>query len=90
MAIVGTGGATEEDLRRRLTGFRDFATTGGYSGPDWVPSPQTWFALHQDGEAYWSREWAAVPTKAEQRMAENIDSTQQWLREQEERDRATG
>lgn len=59
MGIVGMGNATEDELRRRITGFREFVLAGGYSDPSKVPTPQRWFQLHQQGEAYWSREWAA-------------------------------
>lgn len=93
IAIVNGKRATEADLIRRLTGFRDFVGSGGYSSPSAVPSMGSWFrsGFRPDGQQpYWDREWAAVPTKAEQRLQANIDATQEWLRQQEEKDRATG
>jgi uncharacterized protein YdaU (DUF1376 family) len=71
MGIVGSGRATEDDLRRRLTGFRAFVDTKGYSGPDKVPASQSWFAINRPSP-YWAREWAAVPTKAEVQQDANI------------------
>jgi uncharacterized protein YdaU (DUF1376 family) len=71
MGIVGSGRATEDDLRRRLTGFRAFVDTKGYSGPDKVPASHSWFAINRPSP-YWAREWAAVPTKAEVQQDANI------------------
>lgn len=87
--LVGGGLITEGLLRTRLIGFRAFVDSGGYSGPHAVPSLRNWLDRHH-AEQYWARDWAAVPTKAEQRLQENLDSAQEWLREQEEQDRATG
>lgn len=78
--IVGLGKATEADLRRRWLGFLAFCQSGGYSGPDKTPSPQSWFALHQQGEPYWAREWEAVPTKAQQQLDSTISAGQAFLR----------
>ncbi len=85
--IVETGKATEADLRRRVAGYRAFVDGEGVSGPERVYTPQNFFALHAE-DAPWGKEWAAPKSKAQQRMQGNIDSTQAWLREQEERDRA--
>lgn len=87
--LVNLGLATWQDLRRRLQGFRAFADSGGYSGPDKTPGMAAWFQREQrKNPPYWAREWQAQPSKAERQQAENLDASLQWLREQEARDAA--
>lgn len=76
--LVGAGLLTEPQLRARLAGFRAFVDTGGISGPHRVPSLRNW--LDRDHpERYWARDWAAVPTKAEQQQDANVDAAQAFL-----------
>lgn len=84
--LVGMGKATWTQLRHRVIGFRAFCDTGGFSAAR-IPGMSNWFR-HDHPQRYWEREWAAVPSKTEQRVQENIDSGLEWLRQQEERDRA--
>ena len=77
--IVGGALATEADLRRRVTGFRAYVDTGGYSDPSKVPTPQAWFKRHQQGEAYWSREWEAVKA-GNGKSAEDAQAVHAWDR----------
>jgi len=85
-ALVNLGHVTWPVLRSRVEGFAAYCRSGGYS-PHKTPGMVAWFR-HDHPERYWSREWGPVRTKGEQRMQENIDASQQWLREQEEKDRA--
>lgn len=78
-AIVSLGKATWPELRRRVAGYRDFCRTGGASDPSKIATPQKWFALHQQGEAYWAKEWAAIPSKAQQQQDANIDVAKRFL-----------
>jgi uncharacterized protein YdaU (DUF1376 family) len=78
MGIVGQRLATEAQLRARLTGFRAFVDTGGYS-PDRVPKSENWFAINRQNP-YWAREWKAVPTKAEQAVDSTINAGLAFLR----------
>lgn len=77
--LVGGGLITEALLRTRLTGFRAFVDTGGYSGRDKVPSLSSWLDRHHPKQ-FWARDWAAVPTKAEQQVSDVIEAGQEWLR----------
>jgi hypothetical protein len=88
--LIGTGRATEDALRRRVMGYRAWCDGGGVSGPQYVVLPQNWMnPNHPDLPAHgWALEWATPPSKTEQRVQANIDATQEWLRQQEEKDRA--
>lgn len=80
--LVGAGKATEAQLRERVAGFRAFADSGGYSDPSKVPSMQGWFEPHGE-KLYWSRDWKAVPNKAQRQQDANVSSGIEWLRKQE-------
>lgn len=77
--LIGMGKATEADLRRRLIGFRAFVDSGGYSGPEKIPTIQRWFQVHQQGESYWSKEWRALPSKAQRQQDSNLDVARRFL-----------
>jgi hypothetical protein len=76
--LIGSGRATEFDLRRRLTSFRQFVDSGGYSDSSKVPSMQSWFEPHRE-DPYWAREWAPIPSKAQRAQDSNIDAAKRWL-----------
>lgn len=77
--LVGGGLITEQLLRSRLEGFRAFVDSGGYSGPDKVPSLRNWLDRHHP-EKYWARDWAAVPSKAQQAVDSTISEGMAFLR----------
>ena len=59
--------------------YQKFVDSGGYSGRDKVPSLRNWLDRNHP-EQYWARDWAPVPSKAEQQVADVIDAGQAWLR----------
>lgn len=79
MGLVGSGRATEADLRRRLTMFRAFVESKGYSDASKVPASQNWFAINRPNP-YWAREWKPVLTKAEQAVDSIISEGAAFLR----------
>jgi hypothetical protein len=76
--IVGAGLATEEDLRRRLTGWVAYVAGGGVSGPERVTTPQNWFSMTLE-DPPWAREWSAPRTRAEKRQDSTVDAGRRFL-----------
>lgn len=76
--IVGSGFATEADLRRRVEGFIAHVAGGGVSGPSKVMTPQTFFTLSGE-DPPWAREWSAPRSRAEQRQDETVEAAQKFL-----------
>jgi len=79
---------TLDELDRRVDRYVAYVEAGGRSGPQYVNTPQTWFAVKPDGP--WSRQWTPPKSKAQQQQDANIDASLQWLREQEAKDAANG
>jgi hypothetical protein len=81
--LIGSGKVTEAELRQRLTAFRAFVDSGGYTDASKVPAMASWFEANND-KRYWSRDWKPVPSKAQRQQDANISASQQWLRDQED------
>ena len=72
--LLGSGLVPSEAvLRDRLTRFRKFVDSGGYSGPNAVPSMRNWLDRNHP-ERYWARDWQPVPSKAQRRQDANVDA----------------
>jgi hypothetical protein len=77
-------GVEPDELVANAVAYQQQQEAEGNEGGKFVLSPVNWLANDN-----WRGPFPVSPTKAAKRMQENIDSTQVWLREQEERDRAT-
>lgn len=69
-------GATWDELEAASRRFFAFVKAGGRSTAQYVETPLKFF-----GSDKWRDAWDPPPTKDEARVADNIDETEQWLRE---------
>jgi dsRNA-specific ribonuclease len=62
-------GATWEQLEDAARRFAAFVNSGGRSEPKYVDLPSKFF-----GNGLWAQTWGPVATKAEARLAKNLDA----------------
>jgi hypothetical protein len=62
---------TWDFLHERVRRYGAYVKAGGVSGPQYVMGPVTYFTRR---DKPWSQDWAAPPTKAEQRLEGNVSA----------------
>jgi hypothetical protein len=73
-------GVPAAELLAGVERFAAFVTAGGVSGPHAVMGPQKFFDRHAQN---WAQPWDPPPTKADKRLANNLNAAEEFLRRTE-------
>jgi hypothetical protein len=78
--LVDSGESTWDELLEAVSRYARYVAAGGVSGPQFVLTPQKFFARTKpDSPAPWSTPWEPPASKAETRMASNVAVLEQFV-----------